>query len=77
MERNTGVNIGAKDIKTELQDVYWQFIKKRAEEYGKRQLTGRLVIDFQKGKVNSIFDQAVVAGASSVLFYLDKIDGLL
>ena len=71
MEENS--RIKTEDIKTELQLAYWEFIKKRAEEYQNRQLTGRLVIDFQKGKINSIFDQGVIAGASALYFYMEKL----
>ena len=60
-------------IKQELQDTYWKFIKKRADEYMDKTLTGRLVIDFQKGRINSVFDQSVIAGASAVNFYMDKL----
>ena len=69
MEKGSGVD----DIKTELQEVYWEFIKKRADEYKNQQLTGRIVIDFQKGSVNSIFDQAVIAGISQAIFYSNKV----
>lgn len=61
------------NIKDELQDMYWQLIKTRADEYIDKQLTGRLVIDFQKGRINSVFDQAVIAGVSAVLFYQNKV----
>lgn len=68
MERNSI------QIKKELQDVYWEFLEKRAIEYKSKGLTGRLVIDFRKGIINSIFDQSVVAGVSALSFYTEKMD---
>ena len=70
MAKDFGID---KSIRTELQEAYWEFIKKRSEEYRDRKLTGRLVIDFQKGSINSIFDQAVIAGVSSLFFYSEKL----
>lgn len=68
MEENIGMN-----IKNELQDMYWQLIKTRADEYMNKQLTGKLIVDFQKGRINAIIDNSVIAGVSAVLFYQNKL----
>ena len=55
-----------------LQQRYWDYFVKRSNEYKLNGLTGRLVIDFQKGVINGVQDQAIIAGASVVGFYIDK-----
>jgi hypothetical protein len=39
-----------------------------------KSLTGRLVIDFQKGCINSLQDQQIIAGVSALNFGLDKLN---
>jgi len=55
-------------LENELQKTYWDYVIRCSKEYMEKQLTGRLVIDFQKGIINSIQNQEVIAG-QSVLFY--------
>ena len=61
-------------LENKLQETYWEFIVKRGKEYMDKSLTGRLVIDFQKGIVNSIQDQQIIAGVSALNFGLDKLN---
>ena len=61
------------DIKGELQKTYFQYFQKRSLEMMDKCLSGRLVIDFRHGKIEKIYDQAIVSGNSSISFYSDKI----
>ncbi len=59
-------------LKNELQESLWKFIKTRTGEYIENNLSGRLVIDFRKGDITQVFDNAVIAGSTVVDFYLDE-----
>lgn len=61
------------ELENLLQNTYWKYVVERSKEYVKFDLTGRLVIDFQKGTINSIQDQQIVAGTSALIFGLQKI----
>jgi len=65
-----GKDIG---IKRQLQDIYLEYLAKRTVEIKEKHLTTRLVIDFRRGVINSIQDQAIIAGISSVDFYSSKL----
>lgn len=60
-------------ISTE-QKLYWQFVVSRVSEYIQTGFKGRIVIDLQAGRINSIADQALIAGVSQIHFYSNKID---
>lgn len=60
-------------IQEELQNKYWEYILSRSNEYFKNKLTGRLIIDFQKGEINSLQDQQIIAGVSALNFGIDRI----
>lgn len=63
------------DIKYEnqIEQLSWNYIKLRSQEIKKQKLTVRLVLDFQKGVLGTVQDQAIVSGVSSLSLYLDKI----
>lgn len=61
-------------LENKLQKTYWEYIVKRGKEYMDKSLTGRLVIDFQKGCINSLQDQQIIAGVSALNFGLDKLN---
>lgn len=65
---------GSLKLENKLQETYWEYIVKRSNEYIEKNLTGRLVIDFQKGVINSLQDQQIVAGVSALNFGLDKLN---
>lgn len=60
-------------LESKLQETYWEFIVKRGKEYMDKNLTGRIVIDFQKGNINSLQDQQIIAGVSALSFGLEKL----
>jgi len=66
-----GKDIG---IENKLQDIYLEYLDKRTVEIREKSLTTRLVIDFRKGVINSIQDQSIIAGVSSLNFYSNKIN---
>lgn len=65
----------AKDIslKNKLQDKYVQLILARVMKARQDFETTRLVIDIQKGNINSLQDQNIIAGATALENYLDMI----
>lgn len=60
-------------LEDKLQEEYKTYITERSNEYMEKKLTGRLVIDFSKGKIQSIQDQAIVAGVSMLMYYSERI----
>lgn len=56
-----------------LEDTSWEYVKLRAKEIKEGNLTVRLVLDFQKGQLNAIQDQAIIAGSSTFNLYMDKL----
>lgn len=60
------------DLEQELATAYLEYAYKRADEYIKKRLSGRIILDFKQGEMK-LFDQPIIMGASNVSFYLDKI----
>jgi len=60
------------DIK--LHNSYLKFFEDRLGEYVDKGLSGRIVLDLRSGRIDKIFDQAIIQGASQINYYLDKLD---
>ncbi len=58
---------------SDLQNLYFAFAQKRTLEYIEKNLTGRIIIDIQKGFINSVLDQQIVAGVSALAFGFEKL----
>lgn len=61
------------DLKDELQKTYLSYFRERSQEMMDKCLSGRLVIDFRQGKIEKIYDQAIVSGGTMLDFYSEKI----
>lgn len=59
-------------LKTDIQKLYWDYITVKVAEYVEKEKTGRLVIDFQKGNINSIQDQLIIAGVTVTNYEISK-----
>lgn len=58
---------------TNEQKAYWQFLVVRMGEYLENGFKGRIVIDIQAKRINSIADQALIAGLTQISFYTNKV----
>lgn len=63
----TGDTISRLDL-TDMERLYWVYIKLRLKELIENKLTNRLVIDIQRGVINDIQDQQIIAGASQLVY---------
>lgn len=68
-----GKNLDINQNRNRLQDSYTQLILARVYKAKKNFETTRLVIDIQKGLINSIQDQNIIAGVTALENYLDMI----
>lgn len=65
--------ISKEALESQLQKSYLKLVEAKTKEYIEKRLQARLVISFDKGKIMSIQDQAIIAGGSVVDFYLQKV----
>lgn len=56
-----------------LEQLQWQYINIKSGEIKDKKLTTRLVLDFQNGVLNTIQEQSIIAGASNLSYFLDRI----
>lgn len=61
-----------RNIKSELEKLYWDYMKARWKECMDKRLKVRLVIDFNNGQVMSIQNQEILAGATLISYALDN-----
>jgi len=59
-------------LNDDLQRAYWDYILNQCAEYINVGRTGRLIIDFQKGKINSVQNQEIFAGLTIIEYELQK-----
>lgn len=69
MGKNTDLN----QNKKKLQERYVQLVLARILKANENFETTRLVVDIQKGHINSLQDQNIIAGMTSLNNYLDMI----
>lgn len=60
-------------LKHSLQELYKSYIQERSKEYVDRKLTGQIIIQFRNGEISALMDQPIIAGASNLSYYTDKI----
>lgn len=61
-----------KELKDELQKTYWELAEAYAIDTIRKSGTARIIIDIQKGRINSVQNQQIVSGASLVNYEQDK-----
>lgn len=56
------------------QVLIWQFIIRKSVEYLITGFNGRLTIDFQNHRINSVSPQDFVAGTSQIFYQMEKLN---
>lgn len=51
----------------------WELVTLKIAEMLKYELKGRILLDIQAGRINSVFPQPQIAGTSQLLFYIERV----
>lgn len=61
-------------LKGEEDKLQWKYVVTRLCEYMEGGFSGRLVINIQRGRIDTLHNQEVISGITQTLHYLHKLD---